>query len=201
MIAYLRGELLGKSSKTCLVLTPSGVGYELTLGAQSAARLPRLGEEVSFYVHAQVREDGTELFGFWDESERRVFQSLIAIPKLGPKTALALLSCYPVAELCLIAAREDQAALAKVPGIGKKSASRMVLELKYALADFMGQAPQPKAGAPADTVFRDALAGLSNLGYSEDQAGPILRQVLEEEPDLDVAQALRLCLKKIAQSK
>ena len=77
----------------------------------------------------------------------------------------------------------------------------MILEIKYALADFSGQVPGPRTGTPADSVFRDALAGLANLGYAESQAGLMLRQVLEDEPDLDVAQALRHCLKKIAQAK
>lgn len=201
MIAYLRGEILEKSDRGCLVLTASGVGYELSLATSTVAGLPARGETVDLFVHAQVGEDGTRLFGFAAAEERAAFRALIAIPKLGPKTALAMLSCYSVPELCLIAAREDVTALAQVPGIGKKSAQRMVLELKYALAAFSGQAAAPRLAAPGDSVFRDALAGLANLGYAEAQAGPILRQVLEDEPDLDVAQALRLCLKKIAQAK
>ena len=207
MIAYLRGELLDKTGKSCLVLTPGGTGYELVVSTPTAAKLPAKGEPVSLYVHVQTREDGAELFGFADGDEREAFRALINVPKLGPKTALAMLSCYSVAELALIAAREDVTALSQVPGIGKKSAQRMILELKYALdgiaaashAHLPGSADT--AGAGAGSVFRDALAGLTNLGYSEAQAGPILRDVLEAEPDLDVAQALRHCLKRIASAK
>jgi len=201
MIAYLRGELLEKSDKGCLILTASGVGYELSVSTPTAANLPGKGEETSLYVHAQTGEDGTRLFGFATGEERRTFRSLIEVPKLGPKTALSMLSCYSVADLASIAAREDVAALSQVPGIGKKSAQRMILELKYALAD-ISASPQTAGGkTPAGSVFRDALAALVNLGYTDSQAGPILRESLEAEPDLDVAQAIRACLKKIAASK
>lgn len=201
MIAYLRGELLEKSEKGCLLLTASGVGYELTVATGVAASLPAKGEEASLFVHAQTGEDGTRLFGFASGEERRVFRSLIEIPKLGPKTALSMLSCYSVTELASIAAREDAASLAQVPGIGKKSAQRMILELKYALADFSAASSIPAAGAPGASVFRDALAALANLGYAESEAGAVLREALEAEPDLDVAQAIRTGLKKIAAQK
>jgi len=201
MIAYLRGELLEKSDKGCLILTPSGVGYEVIVSTGTAADLPGRGEQVSLYVHAQTGEDGTRLFGFETGEDRRVFRALIEVPKLGPKTALSMLSCYSVHELASIGAREDAAALAQVPGIGKKSAQRMILEIKYALADFSSASSIPSAGAPAASVFRDALAALVNLGYAESEAGAVLRETLESEPDLDVAQAIRTCLKKIAALK
>ena len=201
MIAYLRGELLEKTDKGCLILTTSGVGYELLVSTPTAANLPNKGEEASFYVHAQTGEDGTRLFGFPTGMERQAFRSLIEVPKLGPKTALSMLSCYSVADLALIAAREDAAALAQVPGIGKKSAQRMILELKYALADICAMAPGQAVSTPVGSVLSDALAALVNLGYNESQAGPLLRESLEAEPDLDVAQAIRACLKKIAAAK
>lgn len=204
MIAYLRGELLERSEKNCLVLTASGVGYEVSISVPTAASLPARGGEVSLFVHAQTGEDGTRLFGFTSGEERDAFRALIGIPKLGPKTALSLLSCYPVGELALIAAREDVTALSRVPGIGKKSAQRLILEIKYALdgltasaGAFLARAPEGQAGS----VMRDALAALCNLGYGENQAAPILREALEAEPDLDVAGAIRASLKKIAASK
>jgi len=200
VIAYLRGELLEKSDKGCVLLTASGVGYELTVGTPTAAGLPGRGEEAGLWVHAQTGEDGTRLFGFADAEERRAFRALIEIPKLGPKTALAMLSCYRVPELALIAAREDVAALSQVPGIGKKSAQRLILELKYAL-DGVAAGAAPAPAGRAGGVFADALAALTNLGYNESQAGPLLRQILEDEPDLDVAQAIRACLKQIAAAK
>jgi Holliday junction DNA helicase RuvA len=201
MIAYLRGELLEKSDKGCLILTASGVGYELTVATPTSANLPGKGQETSLFVHAQTGEDGTRLFGFGTGEERAAFRALIGIPKLGPKTALSMLSCYSVGDLAQIAAREDVAALAQVPGIGRKSAQRMVLELKYAFADIASSRNAQPEQAPAGSAFRDALAALVNLGYTDSQAGPILREILEDEPDLDVAQAIRACLKKIAAAK
>ena len=201
MIAYLRGELLEKTDKGCLVLTPSGVGYELTISTGTAANLPGKGGEVSLFVHAQTGEDGTRLFGFDTSEDRRVFRAMIEIPKLGPKTALSMLSCFSVHELASIAAREDATALSQVPGIGKKSAQRMILELKYALADFSSAVSITSGKAPAGSVYRDALAALTNLGYAEGEAGQMLREALEAEPDLDVAQAIRTSLKKIAAMK
>jgi len=201
MIAYLRGELLEKSDKGCLVLTASGVGYELTVSTPAAANLPAKGEQVSLFVHAQTGEDGTRLFGFSSGEERLAFRALIGIPKLGPKTALSMLSCYSVNDLSQIAVREDVSALAQVPGIGKKSAQRMILELKYALDGMSGAQSFQPVQTPAGGVYRDALAALTNLGYNDSQAGPILREALEAEPDLDVAQAIRACLKKIAAAK
>ncbi|GFK95087.1 Holliday junction ATP-dependent DNA helicase RuvA [Fundidesulfovibrio magnetotacticus] len=200
MIAYLRGEILEKTDKSCVVLTASGVGYELSVGAPTAAGLPARGQEAGLWVHAQTGEDGTRLFGFPDAEARRAFRALIEIPKLGPKTALAMLSCYQVAELAGIAAREDVAALSQVPGIGKKSAQRLILEIKYALAH-VAAGPSAVPVGRAGSVLSDALAALTNLGYAEAQAGPVLRQVLDDEPDLDVAQAIRAGLKRIAAAK
>lgn len=201
MIAYLRGELLEKTDKTCLLLTASGVGYDVAVTTSTAAGLPAKGQEVSLFIHAQTGEDGTRLFGFSANEDREAFRALIGVPKLGPKTALAMLSCYRVAELALIAAREDVAALSQVPGIGKKSAQRMILEIQYALAGVAAGPASPVAASPAGSVARDALAALTNLGYAESQAAPVLRAVLEDEPDLDVAQAIRTSLKKIAAAK
>jgi len=201
MIAFLRGELLEKSEKSCLLLTASGVGYEIGVATPTAAGFPAKGEEVSLYVHSQTTEDGTRLFGFATGEERGVFKALIDIPKLGPKTALAMLSCYTVAQLARIAAGEDVASLAQVPGIGKKSAQRMILEIKYALAGVSaGQGTMP-SGTPVSGVYRDALAALGNLGYDDSRTGPVLREILDREPDLDVAQAIRASLKAIAAAK
>ena len=146
MIAYLRGELLEKYPRGALVLTAGGVGYALSLTAPAVAGLPLVGSEVSLYVHVQTREDGAELFGFCDPVEREAFRALISVPKLGPKTAMAMLSNFSVPQLVQIAAREDVAALSQVPGIGKKSAQRMILELKYAL-DGLGL-PVSNAASP-----------------------------------------------------
>ncbi|MDQ7832845.1 MAG: Holliday junction branch migration protein RuvA [Desulfovibrionaceae bacterium] len=200
MIGYLRGELLARAEKGALVLTASGVGYEVRLAASVAAGLPAVGQGVEFFVHTAVREDAIELFGFPCQEDRATFEVLIGIPKLGPKTALSILSVYDAPALRELCAGDDPGPLARVPGIGKKSAQRIFVELKYKLDMGQGGASLPRAGV-APTVFSDALAGLANLGYPEGQAGAVLRGILDAEPDLDVSQALRQALKKLARER
>jgi len=200
MIGYLRGELVARSGKGALVLTASGVGYEVRLPASVAASLPAAGGLVDFFVHTVVREDAIELYGFPTMDDRAAFETLIEIPKLGPKTALSILSVYDTPALRGLCAGDDPSPLARVPGIGKKSAQRIFLELKYKLDADGTIAPMPRPGG-APSVYSDALAALTNLGYPDSQAGAVLRGVLEAEPDLDVSQALRQALKNLARER
>jgi holliday junction DNA helicase RuvA len=198
MIAYVHGVLLAKQEKSCIVLTPGGVGYELAISVKLAASLPQVGEKIELYVQTIVREDALDLYGFASQDERATFAALIEIDRLGPKTALTILSMYSPDELLQIAVTGDPSALERVSGIGKKSAQRIFLELKYR---FEGKAaplaPASMAGKPAG-VFLDALAGLTNLGYKDPEARAALTKALEDEPDLDVAGALRKTLKLLA---
>jgi Holliday junction DNA helicase RuvA len=200
MIGYVRGELVARSGKGALVLTASGVGYEVRLPACVAESLPAAGGLVDFFVHTVVREDAIELYGFPTMDDRAAFETLIDIPKLGPKTALSILSIYDAPALRGLCAGDDPSLLARVPGIGKKSAQRIFLELKYKLDADGTIAPMPRPGG-APSVYADALAALTNLGYPESQAGAALRGVLEAEPDLDVPQAIRQALKNLARER
>ena len=200
MIGYLRGELVARGGKGALVLTASGVGYEVRLAASAAAGLPAVGEAVDFFVHTVVREDAIELYGFPSLDDRAAFETLIGIPKLGPKTALSVLSVYDAPALRGLCAGDDPSPLARVPGIGKKSAQRIFLELKYKL-DADGTIAPLSGPGRAPSVHADALAALTNLGYPESQAGAVLRGVLEAEPDLDVPQAIRQALKNLARER
>ncbi|MFZ5810533.1 MAG: Holliday junction branch migration protein RuvA [Thermodesulfobacteriota bacterium] len=199
MIGYVRGELLVRGDRGAVVLTPGGVGYELRLPASAISALPARGEPVEFFVHTVVREDAIELYGFATLDDREAFEILIGISKLGPRTALAILSVYDAAALRGLASGNDPDLLARVPGIGKKSAQRIFVELKYKLDLGAGPVAMPAGAAPS--VFSDALAGLCNLGYGEGQAGAALRAVLDAEPDLDVPQALRQALRRLAKER
>ncbi len=202
MIGYVEGRLLAVLEKGCLVLTEGGVGYEVRLGEQTLARLPAKGQPVALYVLTQVREDALELYGFESLEERQTFEQLLSISKLGPKTALAILACYRPHDLARIAAEEDVAMLARVPGIGKKSAERILFELKFKIKpEHFAPAAAGGSGAVRSSVFRDALDGLVNLGYAETEIRPLLVRILEEEPDLDVQAALRAALKALAARK
>lgn len=201
MIGYIEGRVLARRDRWAIVLTPGGVGYELELPDPVSASLPAPGGQTCLYVHTVVREDALELFGFATLEDRETFRALLGITKLGPKTALAILSRYSTDDLHRIVALGDMDALVKVPGIGKKSAQRIFIELTYKLE---GQLAPGAAAQPVGTlggVMGDVVAGLTNLGYPEADAKRTAAAVLEAEPDLDVGGALRQALKRLASEK
>ncbi|EHJ49649.1 Holliday junction DNA helicase RuvA [Solidesulfovibrio carbinoliphilus subsp. oakridgensis] len=200
MIGYVEGRVLARRERWAIVLTPGGVGYELELPDPVAAALPPQGGQVCLFVHTVVREDALELFGFATLDDRETFRTLIGITKLGPRTALAILSRFTTEDLLRIVATGDADALVRVPGIGKKSAQRIFIELTYKLE---GKGPVSAGPHPAigGGVLADVIAGLTNLGYPDADASRVAGAVLEAEPDLDVAQALRQALKRLASEK
>ncbi|MDE6734881.1 MAG: Holliday junction branch migration protein RuvA [Desulfovibrio sp.] len=202
MIAYIEGRLGEVWGNACLVITEAGVGYALALPAHTFAALPAAGGQVAFYTFLCVREDALELFGFATFEERQTFETLLSISKVGARTALGILSTFRPADLRRLVLEDDVLALTQVTGIGKKTAQHIFLELKYKLKT--DDAPQAVMLAPdgrPGSVFRDALAGLANLGYSEGECAPLLREILHDEPDLDVTGALRAALKALAKGK
>jgi holliday junction DNA helicase RuvA len=203
MIGYLTGTLAARTERGAILLTSGGVGYDVFLTTRGRADLPSASGPCAFFIRTIVREDALELFGFATLEEREAFDTLISITKLGPKTGQAILSIFSPEELRTLVLREDVDALTMVPGIGKKSAQRIFVELKYKL-DLDGDAAAALPGAAADGArsrFKDALAGLTNLGYEEREARESLEKVFAEEPDLDVAAALRAALKRFAKAK
>jgi Holliday junction DNA helicase RuvA len=197
MIAYITGTLLQKTASRCVVLTESGVGYEVGMGAQTVARLGDIGTPVSLYIQTIVREDALALYGFSTWDERELFGILVGVPKLGPKTAMAMLACFEPEDLAAKVAADDVHALTRVPGIGMKSAKRIVLDLKDKLATFVTLSATPSF-VSGNQVFEDTLGGLFALGYSEREAAPVVRTILEQEPDLDVGGAIRNALKLLS---
>ncbi len=199
MIAYIEGRLLAADDDGCIVLTPGGVGYRVFLTAPGRAGLPAKGEELCLHCLTVVREDSLELFGFSNQDERETFEVLLAISKVGPRIGLAILSVFTPGDLRRVVAEDDPQALTIVPGVGKKSAQHIFLELKYKLKT----ADDGLAGAQtgAGSVQRDAVAGLTGLGYTEDEARPAVTAALDNEPELDVAEAIRAALKHLARSR
>lgn len=199
MLAYFEGRVLERTENSCILVTAGGIGYEIFLPEHALSQLPARGGAAAFYTSFIVREDAQELFGFPSWDERQTFNVLTGINRVGARTALAILSRYRPDDLRRIVAEDDAAALTQVSGIGKKTAQQIFLELKYKLK---GDAPvsfSPAAGKAS--VYRDALTGLANLGYDEDTAGQVLRKVLENEPELEVGEALRAALKALARGK
>jgi Holliday junction DNA helicase RuvA len=199
MIAYIEGILLEITDNSCLALTGGGVGYELFLPAHSLARLPGKGASVKFYTHTHVRQDSLELFAFDTWDERETFRTLLAVNRVGARTALSILGTFRPDDLRRLVLDEDVSGLTRVSGIGKKSAQQILLELRFRLK-LEGPA-QPGAGAEGHTLLRDAVAGLANLGYAEDEAAFVVRTVLKAEPDLDLGGILRAALKIMAKRK
>ncbi|MBQ2762042.1 MAG: Holliday junction branch migration protein RuvA [Mailhella sp.] len=203
MLAYIEGRLLERAETSCVLVTAGGVGYEIFLPEHALASLPAQGGMASFFTSFIVREDAQELFGFPTWDERQTFVLLRGINRVGARTALAILSQYRPDDLRRIVAEDDANALTRVPGIGKKTAQQIFLELKYKLKPGDGPVSlsAPSASAPANTVYRDALTGLANLGYDEDMAGPLLKEALAADPDLSVGEALRAVLKAVGKGK
>lgn len=203
MIAYIHGKLLEATDKSCIILTSGGVGYELSLTISAISTLPQSGAEIAFYVHSVVREDAFDLYGFPCFDDREVFRTLISVDRLGPKKALAILSQFGPKDLQDLVFREDVKTLSIVPGIGPKSARQILWSLKDKMENL--KSASVRSGAcPMEgdrSEFLDALSGLRNLGYGDDEVREILKEIFEEEADLDAGGAIRVALKKISQNK
>ncbi len=165
MIAHLKGTLLSKTPNQAVVEC-GGVGYDVAISVQCFTRLPDEGQTASLHVNTQVREDAIALFGFLERQEKQLFEKLITISGVGPKLAMTLLSGIEAAALALAIRSADHALLVRIPGIGKKTAERIVLELKDKL-DFIGHPEAPAQSAvPAGAAVEDVISALTNLGYS-----------------------------------
>jgi len=190
MIARLRGKPVLRDADG-LVLEVGGVGYRLH-ATPSAVRKSEDAEEVVVETHLHVREDALQLYGFADASERELFEQLLAVSGVGPKVALAIVSGYSPAELRRAIVREDSALFQTIPGIGKKTAQRVVLELKEKITPLTAvEAPHLGAG-DGHIVARDALV---ELGYSVGEAERALARV---DPDLPAEQRVREALRSAA---
>ena len=195
MIAYLRG-VLAEKEVTRGVVECHGVGYEAAIPLSTFDRLPAEGAEVKLYTHHEVREDAQLLFGFATKPERDMFRLVTTVSGVGPKLALAVLSGLTVGDLQLAVSQGDAKRLAAVKGIGKKTAARIVVELKdkinpiEALANATAETSQEQGA-----VLRDAMLALAALGFSEDIARAKVQQVLDGEPGLaDVETILKRAL-------
>jgi Holliday junction DNA helicase RuvA len=186
LIGRLTGRLLAKQPPQILV-DVGGVAYELDVPMSTLYGLPGTGEPVTLFTHLSIKEDAHTLYGFATNEERAAFRQLIKISGVGPRTALSVLSGMSVADLSTAIAAQDAARLTKVPGIGKKTAERLLLELKGKLADVAAGAPQERAS--------DVVNALLALGYSEKEAGPAVRAL---SPGLPVAEAIRAALKNLS---
>lgn len=192
MIGRLNGLLLEKHPPW-LLLDVNGVGYELEVPMSTFYHLPAVGEKAVLLTHFAVREDAQVLYGFLTRKEREAFRLLIRISGVGPRLALAVLSGLSVDELAQAVATQEIGRLTRIPGIGRKTAERLLLELKGKLANALPSAP----GAAVASVTREALDALLALGYSDKEADLALKRL---PPNLSLEETIRQALKLLAKS-
>jgi holliday junction DNA helicase RuvA len=166
MIAHLRGRLLAKHPNQAVVET-GGVGYDVTITIPTFSDLPGVGSEVALHIHTHVREDQIALYGFLRPAEKKLFERLITVSGIGPKLAITILSGMPADEMVGAIRGNDIARLTRIPGIGKKTAERMVLELRDKLTPPGAELP---AAAAMTAIEEDVLSALVNLGYQRPAA-------------------------------
>lgn len=206
MIAYIRGRLaFTDPEESLVVLETGGVGYQILVPAKDLDRMPPAGEELLLHTWLQVREDAFTLFGFFTREDRQLFRQLIGVSGIGPKAALGILSSLSADDLRFAVLAGDAKAIAKAPGIGNKTAQKLILELKdrFSLEDAFEaklaheQAARTSAAAETadlSTVKNEAVEALTALGYSSTEALRAVRQV-EISADSSVEDILRAALK------
>lgn len=199
MIGFLRGNVLRKTFPTILI-DVHGVGYEVRVPLTTLERLPGDGHEAQLETVTLFRNESLELFGFASQEEKELFLVLVGVSGVGPKTALSLLSALPAGEIIGAVSQERTAILEKVPGIGKKTAQRLVLELKDKVKKLVlaAAATTPSPPPAADALREDALEALQNLGYRRVEAERALDLHLREIPKpITLACLLRSTLKTL----
>jgi Holliday junction DNA helicase RuvA len=195
MIGSLRGTLLDRSLTGEILIEVGGVGYRVQAGPATSARLGDLGGEVFAWIHHHVREDADTLYGFASRDERDAFEALLGAHGVGPALAMAILSVHPPVNLARVLADDDVAALCLVPGVGKKTAARLLIELKAKLDIPLTEASIAAGGGSGGGVgpsarsdVRDALA---ELGYGPEEIAEATRELPEGDPGTLLKEALR----------
>jgi len=198
MIGFLRGQLL-KATPERLLLDVQGVGYEVHVPLSTWYEIEkRRDEPIGLFIHTHLREDGIALFGFWTEREKLLFERLIAVSGIGPRLARVILSGMAPDDLLGAIAAGDVGRLSTIPGVGKKTAERMVLELKDKMRELAAELPDKAAAAPA--ADQDVVSALVNLGYKASLAERAVGEVRRERPDAAFNELLRASLNRLSRA-
>jgi Holliday junction DNA helicase RuvA len=192
MIAHLKGKLTYKSPIE-IAIDVNGVGYQVFVPLSTFYALPELKEDVFLDIHTHMREESLKLFGFYTTDEKRIFEKLIAINKVGPKLALTILSGMSPAELFTTIDSNDIGKLSTIPGIGRKTAERLILEMRDKMDGISLDSDIKKDSIPQNGLFDDALSALVNLGYKKNQAEQTLKKVY---PEGEVGESIEDIIKK-----
>lgn len=202
MIAFLSGKLLEKDANSVIV-DVGGVGYEVTIPLSTFYELGDVGSDVNLRIYTYVREDSLLLFGFKTARERELYLKLISVQGIGAKSGIAMLSGMSADEIVAAIRTDNLARLTSIPGVGKKTAERLVIELRDKVGDLAagvsaGTSMAAAAAIGVDAVFDDALSALVNLGYQKQAAEKALQQVIKEGGELSVQKLLRQALQRLA---
>ena len=204
MIAHLSGTLLSKQA-TSVIVDVGGVGYEVNIPLSTFYDLDDLGSTVQLRIYTHVREDAIQLYGFKTARERELFLKVISVSGIGPKLGITLLSGMSADEMIASIRTNNLARLTLIPGVGRKTAERLILELREKIADLSSAQLEEELGAKPeatelteDTVRADALSALLNLGYQRSAAEKAIDAALGEGGDVTVESILRRGLKKLA---
>ena len=195
MIGSLRGQLLDRSAESELLIEVGGLGYRVLVTPSTAVSVGAVGTEVFVHAHHAVREDSDTLYGFTTVDERRIFESLISAHGVGPALGLAILSVHDPAALRAAVAHDDLAALCLVPGVGRKTAARLVMELKSRLDIPAGDYATGEDAAAPQTIHGDVRAALENLGYGPEEIHAVL---VEAPAQGDTSALLKDALRRLA---
>lgn len=208
MIAHLSGTLLSKQA-TSVIVDVGGVGYDVTIPLSTFYELGDAGSQVQLRIYTHVREDLIQLFGFKSLLERELFLQLISVNGVGPKLGIAMLSGMSADELVGSIRTNNLARLVSVPGVGRKTAERLVVDLRDKIAalsspaaeeEFAAKAAAAGAPASADSMRNDAISALANLGYQKGAAEKAVKTAIDEGGDLSVELVLRRSLRSLAKS-
>jgi Holliday junction DNA helicase RuvA len=204
MIAHLSGTLLSKQA-TSVILDVSGVGYEVSIPLSTFYELEDAGATVQLRIYTHVREDALQLYGFKTARERELFLRLISVSGIGPKLGITLLSGMSAEEMISSIRTNNLAKLTLIPGVGRKTAERLVMELRDKVASLSGEIEEELgsttdvAAVPTEDAMRaDALSALLNLGYQKNAAEKAVTAAMTETPDVSVESILRSSLRKLA---
>ncbi|MCH8941040.1 MAG: Holliday junction branch migration protein RuvA [Bacteroidetes bacterium] len=185
MIGYLTGKIISLKP-THLIFDVNGVGYSVYITLTTFEEITDK-ETVSLFIHTNVKEDSIKLYGFFTETEKQMFELLISVSGVGPKIALSILSGIKVEDLRYALQSGDVSRIVAVPGIGKKTAERLTLELRNKVADIV----ELEGSTPASSIRTEAVAALSTLGYNLKQAEIVVREILTKKPNIGIEELLK----------
>ena len=205
MIAYLSGKLIEKQANS-IIVDVGGIGYEAIVSLSTYYELADVGSEVSLRIYTYVREDTLQLFGFITSKERALFLKLITVSGIGPKLAVTMLSGMSADEIIVAIRSDNLVALTSIPGIGKKTAERLVIELRDKIAD-IGNVDDPTKPnvnmadeSSSNEIYEDALSALINLGYQQKDAAKALNKAIQDGAEMSVQKLLRSGLQNLSKN-